>query len=242
MGTSPPNPEELLARSELFHGLNQSALHAFLQIAASRTYSAREFLARQGERATQLSLVISGLGKFCDTTSEGDQLILGWLREGEVCGLGALLGYSTTYMLSAQAMKDCQVLQWSSPTLRDMVSYYPGLITNALKIGMASTGIALERLRLMATESVERRLAVLVTESAEQIGRRTSLGFELSLGDQELAEVAGTSLFSVSRVLQHWERRGYLTKSRGRILIHNGSNLSQLVKASRTLDTQPGAS
>jgi len=134
-------------------------------------------------------------------------------------------------------MKNTEVLQWNDSAMAIVACHHPCVTKNALKIGLSLTSIALERLRLITTEPAERRLAVLVTESAEQIGRRTNQGFELPLGDQELAELVGTSLFTVSRVLQHWERLGYLTKSRGRILIHNSSNLAELVKASCGLDT-----
>jgi len=75
--------EDLLFRSELFYGLDGSALHSILQMATRHVCPAGGFLAHQGEPATQLSFVVSGLAKLCDTTSEGDQLILGWLKEEE---------------------------------------------------------------------------------------------------------------------------------------------------------------
>ncbi len=68
-----------------------------------------------------------------------------------------------------------------------------------------------ERYRELATERVERRIALTVLRLAAQIGKRISseeMIVELPLSRQDMAEASGTTIFTVSRVLADWERRG----------------------------------
>ncbi len=83
------------------------------------------------------------------------------------------------------------------------------------------------RFRELATERVERRVARALLRLASQAGRRLADGvlIDLPLSRQEIAEMTGTTLFTVSRLLSEWERRGMIDAGRERVVIRNPHEL-----------------
>jgi CRP-like cAMP-binding protein len=78
-----------------------------------------------------------------------------------------------------------------------------------------------ERYRELATEKVERRIARALLRLAAQMGTKNESGIELSFTRQDLAEMSGTTLYTVSRTLSDWERQGLVEAGRERVLIRN---------------------
>ncbi len=231
MGRARLTPKDLPRQCALFSGLPEVTAQAIMSLGSRCEYRAGEFLARQGEPASHISMIVSGVALISDTNSEGDKLILGWLNAGDVTGLPSLLNNSSDYVLDVQATEPSEVLRWTGPAFRSIIGCYPAITTNALGIAISLSERALHRLRLFASEPVERRLAVLLQQSADDVGRGTLAGTELELSDEQLAQIAGTTLFSVSRILSRWEKSGLLKKSRGRILIPKDVHLNDFLDA-----------
>src|SRR3546814_1448884 len=80
-------------------------------------------------------------------------------------------------------------------------------------------GEAQERLRELATQSADRRIARTLLRLLDQAGRRTGDGvrIEFPLWRKDIADIAGTTPHTVSRIVAGWERRGLLS-SRNRHL------------------------
>src|SRR5690606_20959167 len=87
------------------------------------------------------------------------------------------------------------------------------------------------RLRELSTEPVERRIAHTLQRLAAQAGRRTSQGIEIRipLSRQDLAELAGTTLHTVSRILSSWERDGIVASAHRQVLIRSLDALSAVI-------------
>jgi CRP-like cAMP-binding protein len=79
------------------------------------------------------------------------------------------------------------------------------------------------RLRELSTEKVERRVAHTLLRLAERAGRRSALGVEIAfpLTRQDLAEMSGTTLHTVSRTLSAWEEQGIVDSGRRRVILRN---------------------
>ena len=77
------------------------------------------------------------------------------------------------------------------------------------------------RLREMSTEQVEQRVARAILRLASQAGRRVEQGVEIEcpLTRQDIAEMTGTTLHTVSRILSRWEQEGTVASGRQRITI-----------------------
>jgi CRP-like cAMP-binding protein len=64
------------------------------------------------------------------------------------------------------------------------------------------------------------------------LGRRIPEGIELIFSRQDLAEMAGTTLYTVSRVLSGWEKRGLVLTGRERLVITQPHALMQVAEGS----------
>ena len=84
-----------------------------------------------------------------------------------------------------------------------------------------------ERLHEFATERVERRIASALLRLAQQSGQKTPDGvlITLSLSRQDLAEMTGTTLYTVSRTLSRWEQLGIVDAWAQRVLVRSPHGL-----------------
>jgi CRP-like cAMP-binding protein len=88
-----------------------------------------------------------------------------------------------------------------------------------------------ERYRELATEKVERRIARALLRLTAQMGVKASDGaIELAFTRQELAEMSGTTLYTVSRILSEWERQGLVEAGRERVMIRSPHGLVQIAE------------
>ncbi|HXQ38700.1 MAG TPA: Crp/Fnr family transcriptional regulator [Anaerolineales bacterium] len=89
------------------------------------------------------------------------------------------------------------------------------------------------RYRELATERVEQRIARTILRLASQIGKRVEQEIatvELLFSHQDLAEMTGTTLFTVSRTLSDWEKLGFIEAGRERIRIKNPHELVKIAE------------
>jgi CRP-like cAMP-binding protein len=89
-----------------------------------------------------------------------------------------------------------------------------------------------KRYRELATERVERRIARALLRLARQTGRRTEGGvlLDLPLSRQDLGEMTGTTLYTVSRTLSSWEQQRLIETGRERIIIRNPHGLVSIAE------------
>ncbi len=104
---------------------------------------------------------------------------------------------------------------------QDILEAYPRITKNLLSFATRVVQTSHKKIRELATERVERRIARALSRLASQLGRETEKGILLDfpLSRQDLAEMTGTTLFTVSRTLKEWERQEILLLGRERIVI-----------------------
>jgi hypothetical protein len=71
----------------------------------------------------------------------------------------------------------------------------------------------------LSSEGARGRVAHLLVSLASAIGEATPDGVEMQITNEDLAEGANVTAFTVIRCLSDWRRAGILTKRRGKILL-----------------------
>ncbi len=106
------------------------------------------------------------------------------------------------------------------------------MAVNALRFLAGRLHELQDRYRELATERVERRVARAVLRLARQAGRKTDAGIliDLPLSRQDLAEMTGTTLYTVSRILSSWESAGLVEVGRERVVIKRGHGLVSIAE------------
>jgi CRP-like cAMP-binding protein len=109
---------------------------------------------------------------------------------------------------------------------------HPRIALNALKYVASRLYESQDRIRELATERVEQRIARSLVRLLNQSGRRIEGGvlLDLPLSRQDLAEMTGTTLYTVSRILTRWEQEGVVKSQRQRIVVTSPHRLMALAE------------
>ncbi len=228
---------EILSRAPLFGGLQTVELEAALQVAKIRQVEKKSYFFHQEEPATNFYVIMEGRVRLSQLTPEGHQVIIRFIGPGD--GIGIIVALSnTTYPISAEAVTDCLALGWDAKTIVELMERYPHLAINSLRLVANRFHELQNRYRELSTERVERRLARALLRLARQTGKRVDNGvlLNLPLTRQDLAEMTGTTLFTVSRTCSKWEQTGLIDTGRERVIIRR---LHDLVTSAEDLVGPP---
>lgn len=211
---------EPLVRCRLFENLSTSELQTVLQLARVRQVEPDAFFFQQGEPADVLYVLVQGKVRLTQVTPEGYQVLLNFASSGDMFGGIAALG-DAVYPVSAQALGHCRALAWDGRTMVRLMERTPRLALNALSLAAGRIQELQNRFRELATERVERRVARALLRLVRQTGRKVEGGVlvDVPLSRQDLAEMTGTTLYTVSRILSRWEEQGLIEAGRERVLI-----------------------
>jgi CRP-like cAMP-binding protein len=217
------------AQAKVFSTLSQEALADIAKRFKTRRYQRGEILFIEGEPARTYFIVGQGQIKVFQSSADGFEVILHMLGPGELVGAFPTLGEGT-YPASAQAFTDLVAYSISSEDFDRIVEEHHIIAVNLLRFSTRVLQASLEKLREMATERVEQRIARTLARLANQIGRQTEAGIRIDapLTRQDLAEMAGTTVFTVSRTLKSWERQGILKVGREEVMILDPHRLVML--------------
>jgi CRP/FNR family transcriptional regulator, nitrogen oxide reductase regulator len=99
-------------------------------------------------------------------------------------------------------------LVWEARLFKSLVESFPIVHQNMIRVAGEHLQELEKRFRELATERVAPRLARQLVRLQEQIGQHVNDSIEIGLSREGLAQMTGTTLFTVSRVLGVWEARG----------------------------------
>lgn len=228
-------PDELilqrLAQAEFFVGLDEGGLKRVLQAARRRRLERQEVCFRQDEPASFLYLLVAGRIKLTQLTPDGRQVLLRFVEPGEVFG-GIALFAGEQYPVTSEAAEECELLLWDGPAMQRVIQSEPKVALNVIQHLAYLVKNLQERVRELATERVEQRIARALIRLAAEGGDAPAV---LHITRQDLGELTGTTLYTVSRTLSRWESQGWIESGRERITILDRAALAALVD-----DSLPG--
>lgn len=215
-----------IREASLFFSLTAGEIEAVLASAAYSKYSQGEFLFFQGDRASTVYLVAEGLVKLSLIGNSGEEVTIQYVGQGEAFALVAAYKKSG-YPLTAQAERNSLLVAWPGEELKQLFIAYPQLGLNGTNIIAQRTISFQNRLLELSTEKVERRIAHALLRLAHQVGQKTGRGvlIGMKLTRQDIAQLAGTTLYTVSRTLRKWEMEQVLGRDQRMILIRNPHRL-----------------
>ncbi|MCL4812298.1 MAG: Crp/Fnr family transcriptional regulator [Vicinamibacteraceae bacterium] len=212
----------LLTRVTLFNGVAASALPVIAAEARLvRRAPGRPFFT-EGEAATTFFVIVSGRVKLVQLTPEGHEVILRIIGPGDVFGtVSAFAGDKGVYPVSVVPVGRTEAAAWDGAAMARLMAAHPVIAMNALRTVASRLHDLQRRHRELMTERVEQRIARALLRLVQHAGRRSESGIEIDfpLSRQDLADMTGTSLFTVSRVVSAWQARGLVAAGRRRLTI-----------------------
>lgn len=218
----------------VFAGLNEAARREILAAGVAKMLKARQVLAAEGEPATTFYLVVVGHLKLSKLAPDGREIIARFIGPGDPYAGIVVLGHPT-YPISATAVEPARVLGWPRSVVSDLAARHPQFRTNILQEITRHMTDALARVSELSTERVPQRLARTLLRLAEHDGHVRGGTIEIAhpITRQELADLAGTTLFTASRLLSRWEQRGLIESTRGHVTLLRPSEIESLVETEK---------
>jgi CRP-like cAMP-binding protein len=223
----PSNP----TRRRLFDGIPETTVQRILRLGEPREVKAGGTFFRQEEPANSFFYLESGRVKLYQVTHKGFEALLRLVVPGEVFGAASLLSFAG-YPACAEAAEDSRAIVWSGDVVLQLIRKEPDFAQNLTLLLVQTMDEFRERHIYRTTQRVEQRIAWALCTLARYSGQTKRNEFSIT-GEsvqRDLADMAGTTIYTVSRVLSVWERAGTLTKSRSGIVLHSPKTLDELAK------------
>lgn len=215
-----PELAKRLAHVPLFQGLAADVLSRIVTRGQSKQVDASRFFFTEGDPADEMFVLTSGRVKLTQLTPEGHQVVLRIISAGDAFGGVGAFG-DPLYPVSAEAIEASAALGWTSVTMRAILEEHPAMALNALHFVAGRLHDLQRRYRQLMTERVERRIARALLRLVREAGRRVDAGvaIDFPISRQDVAEMTGTTLYTVSRLLSAWESRGIVQSQRQHIVL-----------------------
>lgn len=207
-----------LAPITLLEGVPAGDLEPFAAAARARSLQAGERVFHQGDAEVRVHAVLEGSVRISQSGQDGAEVVMRFIGPGEIFGAVAIFT-DGRYPADAAALVDTIEASWSEAEFLKLMTRHPCVAVNTIRMIGRRLQEAQNRVREIATQSTERRIAHALLRLARDSGRHTPEGTEIRfpLRRQDVADIAGTTHFTVSRVLAAWEKTA-LVASRQQII------------------------
>lgn len=215
----------------VFENATDEDLKLILKNCILRSIEERCFFFFQGDAAEYLYVLTGGQVKLMQSNLNGQQVNLRTLYAWQMFGALGAVRVEATYPASAQALEHSTALAIPNRFLHVMLESRPYLSFDLMKLMTSYIQEMQVRYRELATERVEQRVANTLIRLAGQSGSlsENEAGITLSFSRQDVAEMTGSTLYTVSRLLSEWERKGIIKAGREKIKILKPHDLVHLV-------------
>ena len=188
----------LLHAAPAFARLTGEEMDAVLAYARSVLYPKGSAVFEQGGQADSFFVLLDGNLQVVKLTPAGQQVVIRYVVPGELFGIAVQMGRP----------------------------HYPATAT-AVMDSVARLDDAHVRVVEMSTEEVERRIAHALLRLVKQAGHKVDDGIQISfpITREDVAQMTGTTLHTVSRILSGWEARGLVEGGRQRIVVRDPHGL-----------------
>lgn len=212
--------ESLLTDLPPFRKLTRPQIREILDAAQALRFDPGVAVFSEGEPVERFFLLLDGHIRVIRTTPGGDQIIALHIAPGQLFGIGAALG-RTTYPATAMTADDCIALCWPNRLWPEFTSRYDGFATETYRTVGERVGEMNNRIVELATQQVEQRVACAILRLINQMGHKVDGGIEVGfpITRQNISDMTGTTLHTVSRLLSAWERDGIVMSERRKITV-----------------------
>lgn len=216
-----------------FSSLGPKEMEAVGPLFGEERYRRDEFLFYEGDPPQGLFIIKEGRVKLMKHSPQGKDLILRLSGPEEMFGeVSAFDG--APYPVSAKALEDAIVLHLPQRDFLGLLHRYPSVSLRVIEDLGRKLRDAHDLIRILTTETVERRIATVLLKLAEKVGKPEDRGIRLKihLTRQDLADMAGTTIETAIRVLSKFTKDHLLMKDGRYLIILDRAALAALSRSS----------
>lgn len=207
---------------DFLHGVSEIQKKEMVGQGRLQNLESGDVLFRQGDRAERSFLVLAGRLKLGKLHELGKEILVRYIGPGELTAMITVL-QERDYPVSAEAIEATRVVGWDKQTMLRFMAAYPPVSLNMIRNSLDRLEELQNRYLELHVEQVEQRIARSLLRIMKQSGRRSGddIVIDFPISRQELADYTGTTLYTVSRTLSAWEKKGWVKSGREKIVIAN---------------------
>lgn len=211
--------------------LDTPTLIAIREIARLHHLMPREFLFHQGDLASAVYIIQKGGVRLVEYTSDGQVVNHKVYGQYDIFGMLAVSG-AYPHPASIEAIDESWIICLPGESARRVMGEYPQFALLLIDLMVKHIHHAHDRLRQMAAERVEQRIARALLHYHRKFGviENGEHVIDVTLSQQDIAEFTATSVESVNRTLRAWHRQGIVACSRQHVDILDAAALSQIAQ------------
>ncbi len=225
------NKVEFLKQLSLFKNFTDKEIEEIAKYFHEKHYNKGDYIFFEEEAEPGIYILVEGLVKLLKETPDGKTIIVRLVFPKELFGWVEFGGRKPRYTYTSQAVLPTTVLYMSNQDFINLSMKYPQLalmITCDLSEKLLET---YEVLKSIASGKVEERIAKLLIELADKIGKETPEGYlviEAPITRQDIAEMTGTTVETAIRIMSKWKKENIIDAQRGRIVLKDLDYLEEL--------------
>ena len=205
---------EFLRSVNIFSDLSESELSSIQEVCKTRKYPKNSMIILEEEMGDVVFIVMSGTVKITRVNDEGKEVILAMLGSGEVFGEMAILD-GESRSANALSQENCEVVTINREDFLDLLKTNNKVSLNLMTEFAIRLRKSDQQIEALSLDDAEHRIGVSILNLAEEMGviRQGAVTVENLPYQQDIANMAGTSRETVSRVMKIFEERGLITKT-----------------------------
>jgi len=207
-----------LRSSLLFADFSSGETEEVTALAKDRSFQRNDVLFMQGQQTKEIFILSSGTLKLTQLSYGGSEVILWLNRTGDAVGIAGIVG-DGHHTSTARVVLPCTAFSWNCAKLLSLPQIGTKIRRNINVILSGQLVELEERFREIATEKVARRVALALLRIADQVTCRAPGPVEVYLSREEIAQLTGTTIFAISRLVTQWHERGICLPRREAIVI-----------------------
>jgi CRP-like cAMP-binding protein len=216
---------QILRQSLIFSSLSDNELNELAKLAVERSLTPNEFIFWDGDNPEWFYLIAKGRVKVLKHSSSGKEFVIAFFGAGEMFGEVAVFE-GKPYPASAQSVTETRVVGIRRKDFLAFLASRPQVALSIIGVLGERLRDAQSRLRDLAVERVEQRLASVLLRLSSKLGPT------LPFTRQEIADMAGTTTETAIRVMSQFRDRGIVSSTRGRVIIRDKEKLRLLSEGS----------
>ncbi|MHB8918198.1 MAG: Crp/Fnr family transcriptional regulator [Desulfocucumaceae bacterium] len=211
---------QYLRKIHLFSFLNDDQLAEIDGLIMERTYNRSRIIFVEGEPGEAVFFLKSGRIKISKQSEDGREQILHFIHPGEIFA-EVILFDGGPYPATAEAVEDSKIGMVRNSDMERITLSNPGIALGMLKIMSRRLRSAQKQINDLALMDTSRRMAsTLLFLVAEQgVPCDGGIAIDMSLTNQDLANMIGTSRETANRILSDMRRQKTINIDRKQITV-----------------------
>jgi len=223
------NYHEILRLVPIFSELDDEIIEKLVSLGRIKEYDKDAIIFLENETGNAMFIIIEGKVKVSRVSDDGREVILSILDEADFLGEMALLdGQARSANIIAIEKSKLFIIQRKD--FIDLLAQHPNVSVSLLQELTKRIRIADMKIKSLSLKDAEGKVASVILQLADDMGkiRHGAVEIERLPMQQDLANMAGTSRETISRVMNTFKKKGFIELDGNKLKIMDYTKFKEL--------------